>query len=504
VNCSASARILAITFTLVLVLFMSGCPATEVQDSTLVPVSPSAMPPGETSVSIPTPIFTLAPTATPALQPAPSPIPTATPIPPIFSPAPTSDNPQYQVLHPNAGAILGLAFGSDNARLTILAAEGVYTYRGGSLQEQWRWPSPVDRSLTSLSPDGKLAAVVVEEKDRKRIEMWDTDSARRLRSLSEKEQEYFYGLQFSADSSRLAASVGDGQVVIWDVNNGQMTRTLNYESGWHYLPNPPYGLDLAFSPDGKIFSAGYGPGLILWNIQTGTQTIGETGCHGDTTFDQIYTPDGKTLFIACGPDAFPLGFLSFWDIRAQRLVDSWHECVSIHALAYSPDGEMLALGYYDGNIDIEFPAAQMSFSRAIRLAGHSGPQDAWTFEHEVIVLAFSPNSKRLASGSLDGSVIIWDLSTLKQDPSPSGCTLRLGQVIHSGEGARLWSQPDASKGMVLMELTPGQPLCLLSDPVFGPVTKSRSLSGWFWQVSLSPSGEISGWIWQDRVQECPS
>lgn len=501
-NSSTSVQKLAIAFALILVLFLSGCSATEEPERTLVPCSPSAIPPSKTPASTPTEIATLTPAVAPIPQPASTPTPAATPIPPVSSPAPTAATPAYQVIHPNAGAILGLAFGSDNSRLTILATEGVFTYRGGSLQEKWRWTAPVARSMAAISPDGKWVAVVVEEDEKRRIDLWDIDSGRRLRSLSTDKQEYLYALQFSPDSRRLAASVGDGQVVIWDVNSSQVTRTLSYESGWHYLPNPPYGLDLAFSPDGKTLSAGYGYGLTLWNVETGVMISGETLCRGDTTYDQVYAPDGKTLLFACGPDGNPLGFLSFWDVPGQRLIDYWDECGSIHSLAYSPDGEMIAFGYHDGTIDIELPGPQMTCARMIYLTGHSKPQDAWDFKHEATVLAFSPNSKRLASGSLDGSVIIWDLSGMKRLPSPSGCTLELDRLIHANEGARLWSQPDASKGMVLMELTPGRSLYVLSDPVFGPLVRDRSLSGWFWQASLFPDGEISGWVWQERVQEC--
>jgi WD40 repeat protein len=435
-----------------------------------------------------------------ALLPTPTPEPT-------FAPAPTPTPPPSQAIYPNADSILGLAFGSDNARLTILAAEGVYTYRGGGLQEQWRWPSPVDRSLASLSPDGKLVAVVVEEKDRKSIDLWDTNIGRRLRSLSADNQEYLYALQFSPDSSRLAASAGDGQVVIWDVNSGQITRTLSSESGWQYLPDPPHGLDLAFSPDGETLSAGYGPGLTLWNVQTGTQTVGETLCRGDTTYDQVYTPDGRTVLFACGPFNYPLGFLSFWDVPEQRLSTYWDECGSIHSLAYSPDAEMAAFGYYDGWLELWAEEGQ-----PISWLGHGEPSESWYpwdeegnligAEHEVTALAFSTNGKRLASGSLDGSVIIWDLSSLKLAPSPSGCTLRIGQEVRADENARLWSHPDASRGEILSELIPGQSLYVLSGPVYGPVLRNRSLSDWFWEVSLTPDGESAGWIWQDRVEEC--
>lgn len=427
----------------------------------------------------------------------------STPTPePTSTPAPTPTPPPNQLIQPNAGTILDLAYSTDGTRLTILTEEGLFSFQNSLLDEKLRWPLDPHRYTVAVSPDGKFAAISGKLENKTGVHLWNAISGQYMRTLTTDTQSWANTPVFSNDGRWLAGNIDDGLIAIWNVNTGQLARTIYTKEAANYTFD-----EMAFSPDGKIISAGSSSQLFLWSLETGELAIGETLCRGDITYDQAYSPDSKTLLIACGPFDYPLGFLSFWDVPGQKLSTYWDECGSIHSLAYSPDGEMVALGYYDGWLELWSENGQPFY-----WLGHAEPRESWYawdddgnligVEHEITALAFSPNSKRLASGSLDGRVFIWDVSDLKLVPSPSGCTLRIGQQILAEENARLWSRPDASKGSIAIELIPGQSIYILSGPVYGPVLRNRSLSGWFWEVSLTSGGESSGWIWQDRVEEC--
>ena len=73
---------------------------------------------------------------------------------------------------------------------------------------------------------------------------------------------------------------------------------------------------------------------------------------------------------------------------------------SIWAIAFSPDGRMLASAGEDNRITLRDP---LTGKERRRLEGHEGT---------VTSLAFAPNGKTIASGSDDGTVLVWDLENV--------------------------------------------------------------------------------------------
>jgi WD40 repeat protein len=95
------------------------------------------------------------------------------------------------------------------------------------------------------------------------------------------------------------------------------------------------------------------------------------------------------------------GRLLLWEVSRGRLVQVLNdgESQAIHALAFSPDGDMLAVGTDTGQIWL-WPV------------GGSAQADA-LFDHQAPVraLAFSPDGTGLASGDDSGQVCLWDLAS---------------------------------------------------------------------------------------------
>jgi len=71
------------------------------------------------------------------------------------------------------------------------------------------------------------------------------------------------------------------------------------------------------------------------------------------------------------------------------------------SVAFSPDGKTLVSGSLDNTIILWDVASQTPFGQPLQ--GHRGDK--------VMSVAFSPDNKTLASGSADGTIILWDVET---------------------------------------------------------------------------------------------
>jgi WD40 repeat protein len=114
--------------------------------------------------------------------------------------------------------------------------------------------------------------------------------------------------------------------------------------------------------------------------------------------------------------------------------------VSVLALAFSPDGRLLA-GTCPTKDVIVWDATTGREVHA--LSGHTGPGQS---------VAFSPDGRRLASGGVDGTVRVWDLTTGQQtllmQAGPSRGT-RLIRVAYSPDGRRVASVSESDTSRVM-------------------------------------------------------
>jgi WD40 repeat protein len=274
-------------------------------------------------------------------------------------------------------------------------------------------------AITSLaySPDGQTLATGAQDGT---VRLWDpvTGHERAVLRGSPGPVE----LSFSPDGRRLAASTGD-RLYLWDAATGQTVADLGNHDAmrWRFLPQ------FRFDRTGRRLFSGRGNEVCSWDAATG-KLVAVVGRFDSPVYALAYSPDGKRIAAAAVNNPVP----RLWDAEAGKEVAALAGHTSgLSGLIFSVDGSRLVTpgGYPDCTARLWDAAAGQLIAV---LAGHSNMNTA----------AFSPDGRRIATGSWDRTARLWDGVTGQSIAVLRGHAGRVGGVRFSPDGTRVVTRSD--------------------------------------------------------------
>ena len=337
-----------------------------------------------------------------------------------------------------------------------------------TIPPQTRWYPPGSVGSIAFSPDGNTLA--------NKGHLFDVSTGKNIKTLEHTRQ--VESVAFSPDGNTLATGDTDGRVILFDVSTGKNIKTLSGNTKWVY--------SVSFSPDGTTLASGSSEETFLWDVSTGENIRTLSG-----GYSLSFSPDGTTLasvgrswegiihlwdvstgknikiisggsYVSFSPDGTTLasgssGEIRLWDVSTGKNIKT----ISGHTRSsgeFSPSRNTLAIA---SGVDIHL--WEVSTSTHITLTGHTD---------RVYRVLFSPDGYTLASGSSDGTIRLWDVSTgdnIKIIPvHPYGIVSFSpdGRILASGSGNEVHLF-DVSTGMPIRKLRGGH-ACNINSVAFSP------------------------------------
>ena len=276
------------------------------------------------------------------------------------------------------------------------------------------------------------------------MRVWDAATGEKT-VMPKRRTGWVNSMAFSLDWKQIVLGDRHGMLKVWDAATDQGTLVLKGHAGRVHC--------VAFSPDGKwIVSSGQDKTVKVWNVAIREETLTLQGL-GWAVWSVAFSPDGKR--IASG-NMHGHG-LTVWDTATGKEL-LWLDGPSAPlSVAFSPDGKHIA-GGFSGNRVVVWDA----------VAG----QELLTLkaqETQVAIVAFSPDSRRIVSGSLndkydlpggpsDMAVNVWDAATGKESRTLT-LTGRTGlerSIAFSPDGKWIASGGDSAKAVKVWDALTGK------------------------------------------------
>ena len=266
-----------------------------------------------------------------------------------------------------------------------------------------------DANVLRFSNDSKTLVCLGKEGDK--IYRLNVETGKNTEIKLQKESSGLHLIDCALAEGKIAIGGRNGSLEVWDTTTGEKISTLREMGKQVDIPNKftetNRAITLAFSPDGTRIAAG--------NLDTTIQ-IWDTTSGEELTVLQTSIKDSNMWFLSRGNGK---------DIVNNPMKEQGNARPS--ALAFSPDGSLLACGSEDSTIKLWHT---ITGELIATFTGHLS---------DVYRVTFSPDGNILASVSSDGTARLWDVKTMEALPTCITGHMWIMTASFLGDGSKLTS-----------------------------------------------------------------
>lgn len=401
----------------------------------------------------------------------------------------------------------GVAFGPDPSWYATASDDNIIRVVNAADQgrgtERFRMSHAHFAQRVIVSSDGQWIASTGYDQV---VRIWDSVSG--VQMLEVPLESNGSAISFNQDNTRLIAADEDGNVSIWDISRLQWRVS--------YIEFTEFVREADFTPSGEFLVVN-ADDFNVWRIPADQVNDFKKGTEGEViattqslTYDTAISPDSRwaavveydsedtqrnrgTLIDINGGNQFPLehggevtavsftsdssmvitsgvnGLMWFWDVQSAERLFSLEASVKIHAMTTSPTGPLVVAGLNGRtrvwNADtqeeiVDLPQAgdisSLAFSHdgtLLATGSSEGSVILWKVEGTNFTqagdllhlngyprsLSFSPDGKWLAGGGSTGFAYLWDVATIQEMARIHHGNNPVTSVSFSTDGTRLFT-----------------------------------------------------------------